>query len=178
MEHRLREKYINEVVPRLQEKFGYGNVMQLPRLEKIVLGIGIGETVQNPKVLEAAERDLTMITGQHPVVTRAKRPIAAFKIRTGMPIGLKVTLRGRRMYDFFDKLVSVILPRFRDFQGVPRALDGHGNYNLGIHEQIIFPEIDYDNVDKIRGLQITIVTTARKDEEARSLLEFMGMPFS
>ncbi|MEA3298495.1 MAG: 50S ribosomal protein L5 [Chloroflexota bacterium] len=178
MEHRLREKYINEVVPRLQEKFGYANVMQLPRLEKIVLGIGMGETVQNPKALEAAERDLTMITGQHPVVTRAKRPIAAFKIRTGMPIGLVVTLRGRRMYDFFDKLVSVILPRFRDFQGVPRGLDGHGNYNLGIREQIIFPEIDYDNVDKIRGLQITIVTTARKDEEARGLLEFMGMPFS
>ncbi|MCK4402733.1 MAG: 50S ribosomal protein L5, partial [Dehalococcoidia bacterium] len=137
-----------------------------------------GEAIQNPKALEAAERDLTTISGQHPVITRAKKSIASFKLRTGMPIGMMVTLRGKRMYDFFDKLVNIVLPRFRDFRGIPRdSFDGQGNYNLGIKEQIVFPEIDYSKVDKVRGLQVTIVTTAKDDDEARSLLELMGMPF-
>ncbi len=175
---RLKEKYVTEVVPKLMEKFGYENVMQVPRLSKIVLNIGLGEAVQNPKVLEAAEKDLATISGQHPVITRAKRSIAAFKIRAGMPVGMMVTLRGKRMYDFFDKLVSVVLPRVRDFQGVPRdSFDGAGNYTLGLKEQVVFPEIEYDKVDKLRGLEISIVTTATSREEGRYLLESLGMPF-
>jgi large subunit ribosomal protein L5 len=178
MTSRLKVKYLTEVAPELKARLGYTNIMQLPRLEKIVLSIGLGEAIQNPKALEAAEGDLTIISGQHPVIARAKKSIASFKLRTGMPIGMMVTLRGKRMYDFFDKLVNIVLPRFRDFRGIPRdSFDGQGNYNLGIKEQIVFPEIDYSKVDKVRGLQVTIVTTAKDDDEARSLLELMGMPF-
>ena len=175
---RLKEKYAKEIVPQLMGEFGYKNVMQVPKLRKIVLNIGLGEATQNPKALEAAENDLAAISGQHPVITRAKKSIASFKLRAGMPIGMMVTLRGRRMYDFFDKLVNVVLARIRDFQGVSRdSFDGEGNYTLGIKEQIVFPEIDYDKVDKLRGLEVTIVTTAASDEEGRSLLESLGMPF-
>jgi large subunit ribosomal protein L5 len=157
----------------------YKNSMQVPRLEKIVLNISMGEAIQNQRALEAATNDLVLITGQRPVITRAKRPIAAFKLRAGMAIGVMVTTRGEQMYEFFDRLVNAALPRVRDFQGVSRdAFDGHGNYTLGIKEQIIFPEIDYDKVDKIRGLQVTVITTARTDEEARWLLEYIGVPFS
>lgn len=178
MASRLKERYLIEVVPQLKAGLGYNNVMQLPKLEKIVLSIGLGEAIQNPKALEAAERDLTTISGQHPVITRAKKSVASFKVRTGMPIGMMVTLRGKRMYDFFDRLVNVALPRFRDFRGVPMdSFDGQGNYSLGMREQIIFPEIDYAKVDKVRGFQVTIVTTAKNDDEARSLLGLMGMPF-
>lgn len=178
MGSRLREKYLTEVVPQLTAKLGINNVMQLPKLEKIVISIGLGEATQNPKALEAAEGDLAVISGQHPVITRAKKSVAAFKLRTGMPIGMMVTLHGQRMYDFFDKLVNVILPRLRDFRGVSAdSFDGQGNYNLGIREQIVFPEIDYDKIDKVRGLQVTIVTTAKNDNEARSLLDLLGMPF-
>ena len=176
---RLKEKYQKEVVPDLLKLYGYSNVMQIPRLEKVVLNIGIGEAIQNAKAMEAAESDLVAISGQHPVITRAKKSIAAFKLRTGMAIGLKVTLRGKRMYNFFDKLVNAVLSRQREFQGVPRnAFDGRGNYTLGLREQIIFPEVDYDKVDKIRGLEIAVVTTAKNDEEGRHLLELLGMPFS
>ena len=178
MASRLKERYLIEVVPQLKAGLGYNNVMQLPKLEKIVLSIGLGEAIQNPKALEAAERDLTTISGQHPVITRAKKSVASFKVRTGMPIGMMVTLRGKRMYDFFDRLVNVALPRFRDFRGVPMdSFDGQGNYSLGMREQIVFPEIDYAKVDKVRGFQVTIVTTAKNDDEARSLLGLMGMPF-
>lgn len=174
----LKEKYLAEVVPQLRARLGYNNTMRLPKLEKIVLSIGLGEATQNPKALEAADRDLATISGQHPVITRAKKSVASFKLRAGMPIGMMVTLRDKRMYDFFDKLVNIVLPRIRDFQGISKdSFDGRGNYNLGIKEQIVFPEIDYDKVDKIRGLQITINTTAKSDDEARSLLELMGMPF-
>jgi len=178
MASRLKERYLTEIVPQLKAGLGYNNVMQLPKLEKIVLSIGLGEAIQNHKALEAAERDLTTISGQHPVITRAKKSVASFKVRTGMPIGMMVTLRGKRMYDFFDRLVNVALPRFRDFRGVPMdSFDGQGNYSLGMREQIIFPEIDYAKVDKVRGFQVTIVTTAKNDDEARSLLGLMGMPF-
>jgi large subunit ribosomal protein L5 len=178
MKSRLEEKYLTEVVPQLKARLGYDNVMQLPELQKIVLSIGLGEAIQEAKALEAAEKDLATISGQHPVTTRAKKSISAFKLRAGVPIGMMVTLRGRRMYDFFDKLVNVVLPRFRDFRGVSRdSFDGRGSYSLGIKEQIVFPEIDYDKVDKIRGLEVTIVTTAKNDDEARTLLELMGMPF-
>ena len=178
MKARLEEKYLTEVTPQLKAGLGYDNIMQLPKLGKIVLSIGLGEATQDPKALEAAEKDLATISGQHPVTTRAKKSISAFKLRAGMPIGMMVTLRGRRMYDFFDKLVNVVLPRFRDFRGVSRdSFDGRGNYSLGMKEQIAFPEIDYDKVDKIRGLEVTIVTTAKNDDEARTLLELMGMPF-
>lgn len=174
----LKERYLAEVVPQLKARLGYDNVMQLPKLEKIVLSIGLGEAIQNPKAIEAAERDLTMICGQHAVITRAKKSVASFKVRAGMPIGIMATLRGKRMYGFFDKLVNVVLPRFRDFRGVSTdSFDGQGNYNLGIREQIVFAEIDYAKVDKIRGLQVTIVTTADNDDEARNLLGLMGMPF-
>ena len=174
----LKERYLAEVVPQLKARLGYDNVMQLPKLEKIVLSIGLGEAIQNPKAIEAAEKDLTMICGQHAVITRAKKSVASFKVRAGMPIGIMATLRGKRMYDFFDKLVNVVLPRFRDFRGVSTdSFDGQGNYNLGIREQIVFAEIDYAKVDKIRGLQVTIVTTADNDDEARNLLGLMGMPF-
>lgn len=178
MVSRLREKYLTEVVPELKARLNYDNIMEVPKLQKIVLSIGLGEAIQNPKALEAAEGDLATISGQHPVITRAKKSVASFKLRTGMPIGVMVTLRGKRMYDFFDRLVNVALPRFRDFHGVSRdCFDGRGNYNLGIREQIVFPEINYDKVDKVRGLQVTIITTAKNDNEATSLLELVGMPF-
>nr|WP_320146351.1 50S ribosomal protein L5 [uncultured Anaeromusa sp.] len=176
---RLKEKYINEVAKAMMEKFGYKNVMEIPKIEKVVLNMGIGEAVANPKVIDSALADMTLISGQKPVVTRAKKSVAAFKIRAGMPIGAKVTLRGERMYYFVDKLFNVALARVRDFRGVsPKSFDGRGNYTMGIKEQLIFPEIEYDKVDKIRGMDIIIVTTAKTDEEARELLKLMGMPFS
>ncbi|MCK4222310.1 MAG: 50S ribosomal protein L5 [Dehalococcoidia bacterium] len=177
MTARLKDEYLKQVVPELQSRLGVKNAMQLPKLHKIVLSIGLGEAIQNAKALESAERDLATVSGQHPVITRAKKSVAAFKLRSGMPIGVMVTLRGKRMYDFFDRLVNVVLPRFRDFRGLsPDSFDGRGNYNLGIREQIVFPEIDYDKIDRVRGLQVTIITTAKRDSEARSLLELMGMP--
>lgn len=175
---RLKERYKQEVIPSLMKLCGYQNIMQVPRLDKVVLNIGLGEAVQNAKALEAAERDLTAISGQHPVITRAKKSIAAFRLRAGMPIGLKVTLRGERMYDFFDKLVNAVLPRMREFQGVSlNSFDGWGNYTLGLKEQVVFPEIDYDKIDKLRGLEVSIITSARTDDEGRHLLELLGMPF-
>jgi large subunit ribosomal protein L5 len=175
---RLKEKYLREIVPALMGDFGYTNVMQVPRLERVAINIGLGEAIQNPKALESAERDLATISGQHPVITRAKKSIAGFKLRTGMPIGMKVTLRGRRMYEFLDRLLNAVIPRIRDFRGVTRnSFDGRGNYSLGLRDQLIFPEIDYDKVDKARGLEVTIVTTALSDEEGRRLLELLGMPF-
>jgi len=175
---RLKDKYNQEVVPALMRDLGYNNIMQVPRVEKVVISIGLGEAIQNPKALEAAEGDLTVISGQHPVITRAKKSVASFKLRAGMPIGMMVTLRGRRMYDFLDRFLNAVLPRIRDFQGVSRdSFDGRGNYSLGLKDQIMFPEIDYDKVDKTRGLEITIVTTAPSDEEGRRLLEILGMPF-
>ncbi len=176
--NRLKERYLKEIVPSLMKKFNYKSVMQVPKLEKIVVNMGVGDAVQNPKALDNAVEELTLITGQKPVVTRAKKSIAGFRLREGMPIGCKVTLRGDRMYDFFDKLVSVSLPRVRDFRGVSKnAFDGRGNYTLGIKEQLIFPEIDYDKVSKVRGMDIVIVTTANTDEESRELLAQLGMPF-
>jgi large subunit ribosomal protein L5 len=175
---RLKEKYRQEVVPALQKEFRYSNVMQVPALHKVVINIGMGEAIQNAKAMDNAVRDLTDITGQKPVVTRAKRSVAAFKLREGMQIGCMVTLRGDRMYYFLDKLMNVALPRLRDFQGIsPDAFDGRGNYTLGIREQLVFPEVDYDKVDKVRGMEITVVTTARTDEEGRRLLKLLGMPF-
>jgi len=175
----LKERYKKEVIPNLVKLCRYKNIMQAPRLEKVVLNIGLGEAVQNAKALEIAERDLVAISGQHPVITRAKKSIASFRLRSGMPIGLKVTLRGERMYHFFDKLVNAVLPRMREFQGVSmNSFDGRGNYTLGLKEQIIFPEIDYDKIDRLRGLEVSIVTTARTDEEGRHLLELLGMPFA
>lgn len=176
---RMKEKYSDEVAKGLMEKFGYKNIMEIPKIEKVVLNMGVGEAVSNPKVLDVAINDMTIIAGQKPVVTRAKKSIAAFKIREGMPIGAKVTLRGQRMYEFLDKLLNIALPRVRDFRGVsPRSFDGRGNYTMGIKEQLIFPEIEYEKVDKVRGMDIIIVTTAKTDEEARELLKLMGMPFS
>ena len=176
---RLKEKYQNEMIPLMQEKFAYKSVMEIPKFEKVVINIGLGEAVANTKVLDAAVEDLKLISGQKPIVTRAKKSIATFKLREGMPIGAKVTLRGERMYDFIDKLVNIVLPRVRDFRGVsPKAFDGRGNYSLGLKEQLIFPEIEYDKVDKVRGMDIIIVTTAKTDEEARELLRLLGMPFS
>lgn len=176
---RLREKYIKEVVPALIERGGYKNVMEVPKLEKVVLNIGVGEAISNAKALEAAEKDLATIAGQHPITTRAKKSIANFRLRVGMPIGLQVTLRGERMYDFVDKLVNADLCRIREFQGVSRdSFDGRGNYTLAFREQTVFPEIEYDKIDKVRGLGITIVTTARTDEGGRLLLELLGMPFA
>lgn len=176
---RLKEKFQTEVAPALMQKFGYKNVMEIPKVEKVIINMGVGEAVGNPKALDAAVGDLTTIAGQKPVVTRAKKSIAAFKIRQGMAIGTKVTLRGERMYHFLDKLLNISLPRVRDFRGVsPRSFDGRGNYTLGVKEQLIFPEIEYDKVDKVRGMDIVIVTTAKTDEEARELLKLMGMPFS
>lgn len=178
MVSRLKERYQKEIMPTLMAEYGYKNVMQVPRLEKIVVNIGLGEAIQNPRALEAAESDLAAITGQHPVITRAKRSIAGFKVRAGMPIGMMVTLRGIRMYNFFDRLVNAALPRIRDFQGTPRnSFDGRGNYTLGMKEQVVFPEIEYDKVDKIRGFEISFITTASTDEEGRRFLELMGMPF-
>jgi len=174
----LREKYNQEIIPALKSRFGYKNVMQIPKLEKIVINMGVGEATADAKAIDAAVNDLTQIAGQQPVVTRAKKSIAAFKVRTGMPVGCKVTLRGERMYEFMDKLINLALPRIRDFRGVsPKAFDGRGNYTLGIREQLIFPEINYDKVDKIRGMDIVIVTTAKTDEEAYELLKLFGMPY-
>ncbi len=174
----LRQYYEEHVIPKLTETFKYSNKMQVPRLEKVVLNMGLGEAVQNVKIIDSALAELTMIAGQRPVVTRAKKSIAAFKLRAGMPIGCMVTLRRDRMYDFFSKLVNVTLARVRDFKGVStKAFDGRGNYSLGIKEHIIFPEIDYDKIDAIKGLNISVVTTARSDEEGRELLKLMGMPF-
>lgn len=175
---RLKEKYLQDVVPALMKEFDYANLMQVPHLEKIVINIGLGEAIQNPKALEAAQSDMAAISGQHAVITRAKKSIASFKLRSGMPIGMMVTLRGRRMYEFLDRLVNAVIPRIRDFRGVQRnSFDGRGNYTLGMKDQLVFPEIDYDKVDKPRGLEVTIVTTASSDEEGRRLLELLGMPF-
>ena len=175
---RLQEKYQKEVVPALTEKFGYKNVMQLPKIEKIIINMGVGEAVGHPKALDSAVSDLTIISGQKPLLTRAKKSLAAWKLREGMPIGCKVTLRGVRMYQFLDKFMNVALPRVRDFRGVSdKAFEGRGNYAVGLKEQLIFPEIEYDKIDKIRGMNIVIVTTAQTDEEARELLKLMGMPF-
>ena len=177
--NRLKELYQNELAAKLQEKFGYKNVMEIPKLEKIVLNMGVGEAKDNAKALENAVKDMEIIAGQKPVITKAKRSIANFKIREGLNIGCKVTLRGEKMYDFLDRLVNLALPRVRDFRGVnPNAFDGRGDYALGIKEQIIFPEIEYDKIDKVRGMDVIIVTTAKTDEEARELLTLFGMPFS
>lgn len=174
----LLEKYNNEVRPALMEEFGFSNPFEIPRIEKISVNMGLGEAVQNPKVIEASAKELGLITGQKAVVTRARRSIATYKLREGMPIGVMTTLRGQRMWEFLDRLIYVALPRVRDFKGVSdKAFDGHGNYSLGIREQIIFPEIEYDKVDKVRGMNVTIVTSADKDDQARSLLRHIGMPF-
>ena len=176
---RLRDKYRAEVVPALQQKFGYKNVMEIPKLEKIVLNVGLGDCKDNAKALELAVSELATISGQKPLVTKAKKSVANFKLRAGMNVGAKVTLRGDRMYEFADKLVSIVLPRVRDFRGVStKAFDGRGNYALGVREQLIFPEIDYDKVEKIRGLEMIFVTTAKTDEEARELIALLGMPFA
>jgi len=176
---RLKEKYLNEIAPKLKEKFGYTSAMQIPKLEKIVLNMGVGEVRENAKALESAVRDMETITGQKAVVTKAKKAIATFKIRQGMNIGCKVTLRGENMYTFLDKFISVALPRVRDFRGInPNSFDGRGNYSMGVKEQLIFPEIDYDKVDKIRGMDIIFVTTAKTDIEAKELLTQLGMPFA
>lgn len=178
MASRIKDKYQQEVVPALRKEFNYKNPMQVPMIKKVVVNIGMGEAIQNAKAMDAAVSDLASITGQRPVITRAKRSVAAFKLREGMQIGCMVTLRGERMYHFLDKLMNVALPRLRDFQGVsPEAFDGHGNYTLGLREQLVFPEIDYDKVDKLRGMEVSIVTSARTDEEGRQLLKLMGMPF-
>ena len=175
---RLKENYENEIKNTMKEKFGYKNVMQIPRLEKIVINMGVGEAKENSKILESAVKDLTTISGQKPVITKAKKSVANFKLREGMPIGCKVTLRGERMYEFADRLINLALPRVRDFRGVSaESFDGRGNYALGIKEQIIFPEIEYDKVDKVRGMDVIFVTTAQTDEEARELLRLFGMPF-
>ena len=175
---RLKDKYLTEVVPALQQKFNYKNVMEIPRLEKIVLNMGLGDCKDNAKSMEVAVSELTIISGQKPLVTKAKKSIANFKVRAGMNVGAKVTLRGDRMYEFSDKLFSIVLPRVRDFRGVsPKAFDGRGNYALGVREQLIFPEIEYDKVEKIRGLEMIFVTTAKTDEEAKELLRLLGMPF-
>jgi len=175
----LKERYATEIVPALTKHFEYTNPMQVPRLEKIVVNIGLGEALTNAKAVDAAAGDLQLITGQKPIVTRAKRSIAQFRVRTGNPIGLKVTLRGERMWDFLERLTRLSLPRIRDFRGVPgKSFDGRGNYSLGLREQLAFPEIDYDKVDRLRGLEISIVTTAKTDEESKHLLELLGMPFA
>ncbi len=178
MASRMKEKYRQEVAPSLRKEFDYKNPMQVPGINKVVVNIGMGEVIQNAKAMDAAISDLATITGQRPVITRAKRSVAAFKLREGMQIGCMVTLRGERMYQFLDKLINVALPRLRDFQGVsPDAFDGRGNYTLGLREQLVFPEIDYDKIDKVRGMEVSIVTTARTDQEGRRLLALMGMPF-
>lgn len=175
---RLQDLYKQEIVPRLMEKFKYKNVMEAPKVDRVVINIGVGEAIQNAKALDGAVNDLSTISGQKPVITRAKKSIAGFKLREGMPIGCKVTLRGERMYEFLDRLINLSLPRVRDFRGVsPQAFDGRGNYSLGIKEQTIFPEIEYDKIDKIRGMEVVIVTTAKTDEEGRELLRGLGMPF-
>ena len=179
MDARLKDKYVTEVVPALQQKFGYKNVNEIPKLEKVVINMGLGDCKDNPKAMDAAVSELATIAGQKPVVTKAKKSVANFKVREGMNIGAKVTLRGERMYHFVDKLVNIALPRVRDFHGVStKAFDGRGNYALGIREQLIFPEIEYDKVDKIRGMEMIFVTTAKTDEESRELLRLLGMPFA
>ena len=176
--HGLRQRYHDEIVPAMRREFEYANPMQIPRVEKVVVNIGLGEAIANAKALDAAVGDLTTITGQKPIVTRAKRSIAQFRLRTGMPIGAKVTLRGQRMYDFLERTMALALPRIRDFRGIPtRSFDGRGNFSLGLREQLVYPEIDYDQIDRLRGLEISIVTTAKTDEEGRKLLELLGMPF-
>lgn len=175
---RLKEKYENEIAPALKEQFKYKSVMEIPKLEKIVINMGLGEVRENPKAVESAVNDLALITGQKPVVTKAKKSVAAFKVREGMNIGCKVTLRGAKMYAFADKLINITLPRIRDFHGIPgNSFDGRGNYALGIKEQIIFPEIEYDKIDRVRGMDVIFVTTAKTDEEGKALLKMMGMPF-
>ncbi|HEY8344568.1 MAG TPA: 50S ribosomal protein L5 [Bacillota bacterium] len=175
---RLKDKYVKEVIPGLKNRFGYKNAMEVPRLEKVIINMGVGEATQDAKAIDAAVNDLTAISGQKPVVTRAKKSIAAFKVRAGMPVGCKVTLRGERMYEFLDKLFNIALPRIRDFHGVSsKSFDGRGNYSLGLREQLIFPEINFDKVDKVRGMDVVIVTSAKTDEEAFELLKLMGMPF-
>ncbi|MGL5245540.1 MAG: 50S ribosomal protein L5 [Sarcina sp.] len=179
MTTRLQDKYVKEIVPAMMEKFGYKNIMQVPKLEKIVINMGVGEAKDNAKVLESAVNDLQIIAGQKAILTRAKKSVANFKIRENMPLGCKVTLRKANMYEFADKLMSIALPRVRDFRGVSsKSFDGRGNYSLGVKEQLIFPEIEYDKVDKVRGMDIIFVTTANTDEEARELLRFLGMPFA
>ena len=179
MSNRLHQRYRDEAVPGLTKQFGYANRMQVPRLSKVVVNIGLGEALQNAKAVDAAVGDLALITGQKPIVTKARRSIAQFRLRTGNTIGAKVTLRGERMWDFLERLTTVALPRIRDFRGVPaKSFDGRGNYSLGLREQLAFPEIDYDKVDRLRGLEISIVTTAKTDEESKRLLEFLGMPFA
>lgn len=176
---RLKDQYFKEIQPALQEEFKYTNVMAIPKLDKVIVNIGIGEAIDNPNALDAAIEDLTTITGQKPIVIKSKKSIAGFKLRDGMPIGLKVTLRGDRMYEFVDRLFNIALPRVRDFRGVPgNSFDGRGNYSLGLREQIIFPEIDYDKIDKVRGMQVVFTTTAETDEEGKALLRHLGMPFA
>ncbi len=178
MAARLKEQYLEEVRPRLREEFSYRNDLEVPKIEKVVINIGVGEAIANNRALDAAVSDLTMITGQKPVITRAKKSIAQFRLRAGMPIGTMVTLRGDRMYEFLDRLMNIALPRVRDFRGVsPKSFDGRGNYTIGLREQLIFPEIEYDKIDKLRGLEVAIVTTAKSDEEGRRLLHLLGMPF-
>jgi large subunit ribosomal protein L5 len=178
MASRLKEKYLKEIVPELNKEFGYGNPMQVPRLVKVSVNMGLGEAIQNPKLIESCAREMGQITGQRPVVNRAKKSISTFKLRQGMPVGVSVTLRRETMWEFLDRLFSLALPRVRDFRGInPKGFDGAGNFTMGLKEQIVFPEIDYDKVEKIKGLNITIVTTARTDDEARSLLTHLGMPF-
>jgi len=175
---RLRERYLKDVVPALRKEFGYANVMAVPRVEKVVVNMGLGEATQNAKIIDAGHDELGRITGQRPVTTRARKSIAAFKVRKGMPVGVSVTLRGERMYEFVDRLVNIALPRVRDFKGVsPKGFDGRGNYTLGLRDQLLFPEIDYMKVDKARGMNVSVVTTAKTDEEARRLLQLLGMPF-
>jgi large subunit ribosomal protein L5 len=175
---RMHQQYIAEVVPALVKEFRYKNAMQVPGLEKVVINIGLGEAIQNGRAIDAASNDLKTITGQAPIMIRARKSVAAFKLREGMPIGVKVTLRGRRMYEFLDKLINVALPRIRDFRGIdPKAFDGHGNYTLGLREQLVFPEIDYDKIDRLRGMEVCIVTTAKTDDEGRALLSHFNMPF-
>ena len=175
---RLKERYRKEILPTLVREFGYSNVMQAPKIEKIVVNIGVGEAIGNAKAMDGAVKDMTLITGQKPLVVKAKKSIATFKLREGMPIGVKVTLRGDNMYYFLDRLMNIALPRQRDFRGVPRdAFDGRGNYTLGLREQLIWPEVDYDTIDKVRGMEVTIITSGKTDDEARRLLQLMGMPF-
>jgi large subunit ribosomal protein L5 len=177
-EPRLRKKYKEEIIPQLMKDFSFRNIMQVPKLERVIINMGLGEAVQNAKLIESAVEELTAITGRKPIVTRAKKSIASFKLREGMPIGVMVTLRGEQMYDFVDRLVSIALPRTRDFKGIsPKAFDGRGNYTLGIREQIVFPEVNYDKIDRIKGMNVTFVTTAKTDEQGRALLKSLGMPF-
>lgn len=176
---RFKDKYLNDVTKAMMEKFQYSNVMEIPKIEKVVVNMGLGDSKENPKEIQVAVAELAKITGQQPVITKAKKSVANFKVREGMPVGAKLTLRGEIMYEFLDRLISIALPRVRDFKGVnPNAFDGRGNYTLGVKEQLIFPEIEYDKIDKVRGMDITFVTTAKTDEEARELLSLMGMPFS